>query len=173
MSFIKKFFHKKGSDYQTDIRAAASGAGAPDAEFLPPLAGRIVPITEVPDPVFSQKIMGDGFAVIPQSDMVRSPVDGQVIHIFPTRHAIALRSSGGRELLIHIGLNTVSLKGEGFTMLVKEGERVKKGERLLKADFSLIAKRVPSTITSVVFTNLKKGEKVVIQGSRISIKNDH
>ncbi|GGL49486.1 hypothetical protein GCM10007968_12040 [Sporolactobacillus putidus] len=171
MSFFKNLFNKRDPENQADINAEKEEL-ASAGEFFPPLKGRIVPVTEVPDPVFSQKMMGDGFAIIPESGTVRSPIDGEVTNIFPTKHAISLRASDGRELLIHIGLETVSLKGEGFTALVKDGDRVKKGDRLVKVDFALVARRVPSTITSIVFTNLKDGEKVVIEGNQVSIKND-
>lgn len=171
MSFFKNLFNKNESGNQADINEPTKEEMAAAGEFFPPLKGKIVPISEVPDPVFSQKMMGDGFAIIPENDIVRSPVDGEVTNIFPTKHAISLKSSDGRELLIHVGLETVSLKGDGFTTLAKDGDKVKKGDRLMKVDFAQIAKRVPSTITSIVFTNLKDGEKIVIDGDRVSIES--
>nr|WP_160725187.1 PTS glucose transporter subunit IIA [Bacillus sp. USDA818B3_A] len=140
-----------------------------DPFILQPLEGKIVPLETVPDPVFSQKMMGDGFAVQPVNGTVVSPVDGKVVSVFPTKHAVSLMDHNGKEILIHVGMDTVSLKGEGFTSFVKDGQTVKKGQKLLEVDFDLIKEKVPSIITPVVFTNLSENEKVVIdeQGVRI------
>ncbi|NRD78102.1 PTS glucose transporter subunit IIA [Bacillus sp. BRMEA1] len=134
-----------------------------------PLEGEIIPIENVPDPVFSQKMMGDGFAIQPTNNTIISPVDGEIISVFPTKHAISLKDHVGHEILIHVGLETVNLKGEGFTSFVKDGQKVKKGQKLLEADFTSIKNKVPSIVTPVVFTNLKENEKILIneQGIRI------
>ncbi|MBI0580103.1 PTS glucose transporter subunit IIA [Neobacillus cucumis] len=139
---------------------------------LMPLEGQVVSIETVPDPVFSQKMMGDGFAIVPSNGTVISPVDGEVLNIFPTKHAVSLKDRNGREILIHIGLDTVTLKGKGFTTFVKDGQRVKKGQKLIEVDFESIKNKVPSIITPVVFTNLNENEKVIFdeQGIRISSK---
>lgn len=139
---------------------------------LMPLEGQVVSLETVPDPVFSQKMMGDGFAIQPTNGTVISPVDGEVISIFPTKHAVTLKDRNGREILIHIGLDTVNLKGEGFTTFVKDGQTVKKGQKLLEVDFDSIKNKVPSIITPVVFTNLNENEEVIFdeQGIRISSK---
>ncbi|WP_285858033.1 PTS sugar transporter subunit IIA [Neobacillus cucumis] len=140
-----------------------------DPFILQPLEGQLIPIETVPDPVFSQKMMGDGFAVQPTKGTVVSPVDGKVISVFPTKHAVSLLDHNGREILIHVGMETVNLKGEGFTSFVKDGQTVKKGQKLLEVDFEFIKEKVPSIITPVVFTNLSDNEKVVCdeQGIRI------
>ncbi|MED1467078.1 PTS glucose transporter subunit IIA [Bacillus salipaludis] len=139
---------------------------------LMPLEGQVVSIETVPDPVFSQKMMGDGFAILPSNGTVISPVDGEVLSIFPTKHAVSLKDRNGREILIHIGLDTVILKGEGFTTFVKDGQRVKKGQKLIEVDFESIKNKVPSIITPIIFTNLNENEKVIFdeQGIRISSK---
>ena len=134
-----------------------------------PLEGEMVPLDKVPDPVFSQKMMGDGFAVIPANGTVVSPVDGEVLSIFPTKHAVNLKDASGLEILIHVGLETVNLKGEGFTSFVSDGETVKKGQKLLEVDFDAIKEKVPSIITPVVFTNLKEDQNVVIDGDIVKI----
>lgn len=141
-----------------------------DPYILMPLQGQLVPIETVPDPVFSQKMMGDGFAIQPANGTVVSPVDGEVISVFPTKHAVSLKNENGKEILIHVGLETVSLNGEGFTSFVKDGQKVKKGQKLLEADFDFIKNKVPSIVTPVVFTNLSENEKLIIdeQGIRIS-----
>ncbi|MCO7175113.1 PTS glucose transporter subunit IIA [Sporolactobacillus kofuensis] len=169
MGLFKKLFNK--NEANTNQHEPSKEDIAAAGEFYMPLQGKVVPITEVPDPVFSQKMMGDGFAIIPENDIVRSPVNGEVTNIFPTKHAISLKSDDGRELLIHVGLETVSLKGEGFTALAKDGAKVKKGDQLLKVDFDQIADKVPSTITAVVFTNLKDAEKVVVQDNKVTIQS--
>ncbi len=141
-----------------------------DPSLTMPLEGRIIPIEEVPDPVFSQKMMGDGFAIVPTNSTVVSPVNGKVISVFPTKHAINLLDDQGREILLHIGLETVSLNGLGFTPFVKDGQKVKKGDRLMDVDFDTIKNKVPSIISSVVFTNLSDDEKVAITKHGVEIK---
>ncbi|KZZ85233.1 MULTISPECIES: glucose-specific PTS transporter subunit IIBC [Bacillaceae] len=126
--------------------------------FVSPIHGRIHPITEVPDQVFSGKMMGDGFAIEPIEGTVVSPVDGKILNIFPTKHAIGILSDSGHEILIHVGIDTVSLKGEGFESFISEGDRVKKGQKLLEVNLEFIKANAPSTITPIVFTNLKDGE---------------
>ncbi|MCM3768108.1 glucose-specific PTS transporter subunit IIBC [Neobacillus niacini] len=128
-----------------------------------PIKGEIKPISEVPDSVFAEKMMGDGFAIVPEGETVVSPVDGKIVNLFPTKHAIGILSDGGRELLIHVGLDTVDLKGQGFEPLVAENATVTKGQPLLKFDISYIKEHGKSTITPIVFTNLAQGEKVVIE----------
>ncbi|GGE52358.1 PTS system N-acetyl glucosamine specific transporter subunits IIABC [Pullulanibacillus camelliae] len=125
-----------------------------------PLSGTIVPIDKVPDQVFSQKMMGDGFAIDPSDGLVTSPVDGTVVTVFPTKHAIGLKTKEGHELLIHFGLDTVNLKGEGFDVYVKEGDEVKVNQRLAKIDINAIKDKVPSLITPVIFTNLPENQHV-------------
>ncbi|PAE42505.1 PTS sugar transporter subunit IIA [Bacillus sp. 7884-1] len=141
-----------------------------ETTILQPLEGGIVPLDVVPDPVFSQKMIGDGFAINPTNGSVVSPVDGEVISVFPTKHAVSIKSNGGREILIHVGLETVGLNGEGFTAFVSDGQSVQKGQKLLEADFQAIKEKVPSIITPVIFTNLAENERVVIaeQGVRIT-----
>ena len=93
-----------------------------------PCKGKVVPLSEVPDPTFSEKILGDGFAVIPSEGKIYAPTDGEIAMVFDTLHAITLTSSSGTEILIHIGLDTVTLKGAPFTAHVAAGDQVKKGD---------------------------------------------
>nr|WP_243385407.1 glucose-specific PTS transporter subunit IIBC [Bacillus kexueae] len=139
---------------------AASVEG--NLDFVAPLTGEILSITDVPDQVFSQKMMGDGIAIKPTDSTVVSPVDGKIVNVFPTKHAIGIQSTSGHEILIHIGIDTVNLKGEGFNVLVSEGQEVKKGDKLVEVDLDYIAKNATSTITPIVFTNLNEGEAVTI-----------
>lgn len=141
-------------------------------KFISPLTGDLIPITEVPDEVFSGKMMGDGFAIVPKDGTVVSPIDGKVVNLFPTKHAIGLESNDGREILIHIGIDTVELKGEGFESLVKQDDQVKAGQPLMKVDFDFVEKNATSTVTPVVFTNLKEGEAVTIEKQGAVVKGD-
>ncbi|MBS4196295.1 N-acetylglucosamine-specific PTS transporter subunit IIBC [Lederbergia citri] len=127
-----------------------------EKDFVMPITGEVVPITDVPDQVFSQKMMGDGFAIIPEKGTVVSPVDGEILNVFPTKHAIGIQSSQGYEILIHVGIDTVNLKGEGFTIHVNDGEHVSKGQELLTFDLDYIKKHATSEITPIIFTNLTK-----------------
>ncbi|MEH6955829.1 MULTISPECIES: glucose-specific PTS transporter subunit IIBC [Neobacillus] len=130
--------------------------------FVAPLKGEIKPITEVPDQVFAGKMMGDGFAIVPAEGMIVSPVNGKIVNLFPTKHAIGILSDTGREILIHVGIDTVNLKGQGFETLVSEDDIIEQGQPLLKVDLNYIKEHATSTITPIVFTNLAEGEKVVI-----------
>ena len=104
-----------------------------------PCKGKAVALTEVPDPTFSEKILGDGFAVIPSEGKIYAPADGEVTVVFDTLHAITMTTDQGAELLIHIGLDTVTLKGAPFTAHVAAGDHVKKGDLLLDADLDKAA----------------------------------
>lgn len=134
-----------------------------------PLTGEVTPLSEVPDQVFSEKMMGDGIAIKPSQGEVRAPFNGKVQMIFPTKHAIGLVSDSGLELLIHIGLDTVKLNGEGFTLHVEEGQEVKQGDLLISFDLDYIRKHAKSDITPIIVTqgnitnlDFKQGEHVNI-----------
>ncbi|OAH61213.1 PTS glucose transporter subunit IIA [Domibacillus aminovorans] len=150
------FFKRKENEVIKDIAGPSGTTGLlplNDQDFVMPIEGEIIPITEVEDPVFSEKMMGDGFAIIPTNGSVVSPVDGEIMNVFPTKHAIGIKSKQGYEILIHVGLETVNLKGEGFTALVKEGDQISKGTELLTFDLEYIKNSAPSTVTPVIFTN--------------------
>ncbi|WP_409252674.1 glucose-specific PTS transporter subunit IIBC [Bacillus sp. SCS-153A] len=132
-------------------------------KFVSPITGEIKDLSEVPDQVFSQKMMGDGFAILPSEGIIVSPVEGKVVNVFPTKHAIGLESKGGKEVLIHVGIDTVKLQGEGFESLINEGDQVEAGQPLLKVDLDYIKNNAPSTITPIIFTNLKEGQTVTIE----------
>ena len=118
-----------------------------------PFSGKAVALTEVPDPVFSGLILGNGAAVIPEGDTAVSPCDGKIINIADTLHAYGIETKDGFEVLVHIGLNTVELNGEGFECLVKEGQKVKSGDPLCRSDLELIRSKGYETYTPVVITN--------------------
>jgi len=122
-------------------------------DLVAPLSGKARPITEVPDPVFSGLMMGDGLAVDPTSNVLLAPCDGEVAHLARTNHALTLTAANGAEVLMHIGIDTVTLKGEGFVAKVKAGDHVVKGQPLIEVDFAAIASKVPSLTTVVVIAN--------------------
>ncbi|OXS54115.1 PTS system D-glucose-specific IIA component (Glc family) /PTS system D-glucose-specific IIB component (Glc family) /PTS system D-glucose-specific IIC component (Glc family) [Bacillus sp. V-88] len=141
-------------------------------KFVAPITGEIKDITEVPDQVFSGKMMGDGFAIVPTEGTIVSPITGKVVNVFPTKHAIGLESKAGREVLIHVGIDTVKLEGKGFEALVKEGDQVEAGQPLLEVDLDYIKANAPSIMTPIVFTNLKEGQQVTIEKSGNINRND-
>ncbi|MFS0750554.1 PTS glucose transporter subunit IIA [Oceanobacillus sp. 1P07AA] len=121
--------------------------------IVAPITGEIIPLEDVPDPVFSQKMMGEGVAVMPSEGEVVSPVDGEIIQVFPTKHAIGILAENDAEILIHIGLDTVNLDGEGFTAHVKDGDKVKVGDKLMSFDIATIEEKAPSSITPIIISN--------------------
>ncbi|GAB7387598.1 hypothetical protein BSNK01_14350 [Bacillaceae bacterium] len=150
---------REGEDTVNDFRQVK------ELELVAPLSGTLLPLENVPDQVFSQKMMGDGFAIAPDVGEAVSPVDGKVKMIFPTRHAIGLETDGGREILIHVGIDTVNMEGEGFHVHVEPGQEVQKGDKLLTFDLEKIRAKATSTITPVVITALGERERLAITGA--------
>lgn len=160
---------KAESDEET---AAPVNNDAGDLDFVSPMQGEVMPLSEVPDQVFSQKMMGDGFAVKPTEGEIVSPVNGKIINIFPTKHAIGIEADNGTEILIHIGIDTVNLKGEGFTAKVAEGDEIKQGQALMEVDLDFISNNAPSTVTPVIFTNLAEGQSIQLNATGKINKED-
>ena len=125
--------------------------------------GEVIAISDVKDPVFSQKMMGDGFAVEPENGNIYSPVAGTVTSIFPTKHALGLLTDNGLEVLVHIGLDTVSLEGKPFEVHVAEGQKVAAGDLLVTADLEAIKAAGRETSTVVVFTNAQAIKSVTVE----------
>ena len=132
--------------------------------IIAPLDGRVVGLDKVPDPVFSDRILGEGCAILPTGGKVYSPVDGIVSSIADAKHAYGFLSDDGCEVLVHVGLETVSLGGEGFLSYVKVGDRVKAGDLVAEVDLALLEKKKLSTITPVLISNAPEGMRVVVQG---------
>ncbi|SIT87919.1 PTS sugar transporter subunit IIA [Edaphobacillus lindanitolerans] len=122
-------------------------------QVVAPVTGEVVLLEDVPDPVFSQKMMGDGVAVMPSGGAVVSPVDGTVEMVADTGHAVGVKSGDGTEFLIHIGLETVSLKGQGFSVKVSQGDKVSAGQPLIEADWAYLKEHAASIVTPIVVTN--------------------
>jgi len=119
-----------------------------------PLKGWLAPLDETPDAVFAERMLGDGLAIDPLDSTLHAPCDAVVTTVHRARHAVTLRAANGAEILIHVGLETVALNGEGFSVFVREGQSVKAGDKLLGFDIDLLAQRARSLITPVVITNL-------------------
>ncbi len=128
-------------------------------EIKSPFDGIILPIENIPDPVFAGKMVGDGFAIEPMSKTLKSPVNGEVILLHKALHAITLRTAEGLELLIHIGIDTVNLKGEGFKALVKQGDSVQIGTPLIELDLDFLAINAKSLVTPVIILNADQFNK--------------
>ena len=135
MGFFKKLFGKKTDD------------------FYAPMAGKAVPITEVPDPTFAESMLGNGIAIEPAEGKVFSPCDATVDMMFSTGHAVSLVADCGAENLIHVGLETVSLEGKPFTVHVANGDKVKKGQLLMEVDLEAVKAAGLPTITPMVVCN--------------------
>ena len=130
------------------------------SKILSPMTGEAVGLGEVPDPVFSQKIVGDGMAVIPSEGKLLSPVDGEIISVADTKHAYGLRTAEGLELLIHVGLETVHLNGECFQVFVKPGDKVKAGDLLAEVDMAYLKERGINPITPVLVCGGFQGQQL-------------
>ncbi|TYR81830.1 PTS beta-glucoside transporter subunit EIIBCA [Priestia megaterium] len=128
-----------------------------------PLSGDVIPLSEVPNEVFSSGAMGQGLAIEPSDNKLYGPFDGTVVMIAPTKHAIGLRSVAGVELLVHIGLDTVKLDGKPFTLNVEDGDEFKKGDVLIEFDKELIQNAGVKTITPIIITNSDAYQEIIIE----------
>lgn len=118
-----------------------------------PLSGIVVPLELVPDEAFSQKLVGDGLSIDPTDNILKSPIDGLIQFIHPAQHALTIQAANGAEVLIHIGIDTVQLRGEGFSSLVKVGERVNVGQPLIEFDLDFVSTQAKSLMTQVLVSN--------------------
>lgn len=124
-------------------------------QVFAPAAGTVMALADVPDPVFASGAVGEGFAVEPSEGNFVSPVDGELVLVAKTLHAFAVRTDAGAEILVHIGMDTVKLKGEGFTAHRAKGDRVKQGDLVISCELAEMAPLVPSMVTPVLVTNGK------------------
>lgn len=130
------------------------------AKFSSPVKGIATLIEETPDEAFAGKMMGDGIMIMPEDSTVFAPCDGEVLFVFPSKHAVGIKTTDGFEILIHIGINTVELNGEGFEAFVETGDKVKKGDKLISFDIEYIKDKVPSMATPFIFTALNENQRV-------------
>lgn len=135
-------------------KSKAAVSEAPANALLAAQNGTIIPIEKLPDPVFSGKVLGDGYAIDPTDGKVLSPVSGTIVDVQDTLHAYCLETDDGLELLVHIGINTVELKGEGFRTKHKTGDRIRAGELLATVDLALLRKKQILPYTIVLISNV-------------------
>ena len=121
-----------------------------------PFAGEVIELQQVPDEAFAQNMLGDGFAIFPEENVIKSPCAGEIVQIFSTGHAVGIQTEKGLEVLVHIGIDTVDLDGEGFEKLVKNGDKVEVGTPLIEVDLDFIKENAPSIATPVIVTNMEK-----------------
>lgn len=124
-----------------------------ELEIGSPAVGECIPMKNVPDPTFAEEMLGKGAAVIPAEGKIYAPLDGEISTLFPTLHAIGITSKDGIDLLVHIGIDTVNLKGEGFKAHVKEGDKVKKGDLLIEVDIEKVTEAGYNLATPVIVCN--------------------
>jgi PTS system beta-glucosides-specific IIC component len=150
--FVSEMIFYKDDTAQKNT-VAAPKAGGSAKEIAAPIKGKILPLSEITDEAFSSEAMGKGIAIEPSEGKVYAPADGEVTTFFPTGHAIGLTASNGAEILIHVGMDTVEMKGDGFTPKVNQGDMVKCGDLLLEFDIEKIKAAGHPTATPIVITN--------------------
>lgn len=153
---------------------AADSAAAPSGKHViaSPLTGNVIPLEQVADGVFSEKMVGDGFAVEPTDNQVYAPADCEVATVFGTKHAIGLTTTDGVELLIHLGIDTVQMNGAPFTIEVKEGDKLKKGDKIGSFDEKMIVEAGYRTVTPVVVTNSDAYQSFTLQKTGATTAGD-
>lgn len=154
--FLKNLF-KKNTTEETKTTTEAPKAEVKETaktfKLVAPMTGKSIPLSETPDPVFAQKMAGDGLAMLPEADVVVAPADGELSLVFNTKHAFAMTLENGVELLVHIGIETVTLNGEGFEQLAEAGTKVKAGDPIIKIDREFIKSKGLPLTTPVLITN--------------------
>lgn len=141
-------------------------------DFAAPIAGKLMTIEEVPDPVFSSKSAGDGFAIIMEDGKVLSPVNGKIVAVFPTGHAIGIKSEDRNEYLIHIGLDTMQFKGEGFQLHVELDQEVKKGDVLVDVDLAFFEEKKVQMVCPILVTNANSRKIKLLKEGKVTLQEE-
>lgn len=160
------------------VAAQAEKAGKPAAAarrtpLYSPFSGHVEPIEHAPDVTFAQKMIGDGYMVMPSDGEVLAPCDCQVAFVFPTGHAVGLKAADGTEFMLHIGVDTVKLEGKGFEALVKEGDSLKKGDPMMRFDLAYIREHAVSEACMVIFTALPEGASIQVPEEKMIRALEH
>lgn len=150
---MANFWNRLFKKQQQETIVTETTATPITSEVVSPLTGRVMALKDIADPVFSQELMGKGIAIEPTEGKVVSPINGTVVMLFDTHHAIGLKSNDGVEVLIHVGMDTVELKGKGFTPHIKTGDQVSVGDLLVEFDIDFIKEAGYQTVTPIVVTN--------------------
>ncbi len=146
----------------------------PNTIIKSPMNGTVVALENVKDEAFSQKVLGDGVAILSNDGMLYSPVDGEIMMVFqPSKHAVAVKATNGVEILMHIGLDTVKLDGSDFEVFVDDGASVKAGDKLIKFNMETLESKVPSMVTPIIITNMDEFPNVkVLASGEVSVGTD-
>ena len=144
----------------------------PVKELRAIVSGHVIPITEVADPVFSSKALGDGVAIRPEGQVITAPCSGEISMVAETGHAVGITVNDGAELLLHIGLDTVSLNGEGFRVMIKQGKKVKQGDVLLEFDKALVERKGLATDCILIVTNADDFSGMKLAGGIDAVQNE-
>jgi len=142
---------------------------ANNLNIVSPLEGEIIAIEDVPDVIFAEKIVGDGIAIIPTGNKLVAPVTGEIVKIYETNHAFAIRSNEGLEVLVHFGLDTVELRGEGFTRIAEEGQQINTGETIIEFDLALLTEKAKSVITPCIVSNMDEIKSMTKTEGKVSL----
>ena len=137
-----------------------------------PVSGQIMALDQVPDPVFSGKALGDGVAVIPEDGRIVSPVNGEIATVAATKHAFGFATEDGLDLLIHVGLETVALNGEGFTVHVKEGDKVKAGDLIAEVDLKFLESKEINPVTPILICGGAEEMEMQIASGKVTAGSD-
>lgn len=141
-------------------------------KLIAPLSGEIVDLSEVPDPVFADKIVGDGIAIRPTGNKMVAPCDGVIGKIFDTNHAFSLETDTGIELFVHFGIDTVKLDGKGFTRIAQEGQKVKSGDEIMAFDLEFLTANAKSILTPVIISNMEDIKELNKESGTVEVATD-
>lgn len=162
MGFLERILKNK-EDKETPKISINEEAG----KLYAPVSGKVVALESLNDGMFSEKIMGDGIAITPLDGEIVSPVSGKIESVFPTGHAYGIRTNSGIEILVHIGLDTVNLNGEGFQSHVKQGQKVNAGEKIATVDLDSVKNAGYSVETIIIVTSENEIEKRISEGKDV------
>lgn len=156
------------------LKKAVSGNTQSDdtIDIIAPISGEIIAIEDVPDVVFAEKIVGDGIAIRPTGNKMVAPCNGEIGKIFETNHAFSLESDTGIELFVHFGIDTVELKGEGFTRIAQEGQKVKMGDTIIEFDLEFLKEKAKSILTPVVISNMDEIKELQKMSGSVEVATD-